>query len=98
MKPARHQPVVPLVKPAPVRFGPGPWEHVWRMKDEFAFLRGLGHWRRLESVADRAHLLRGYLEGLALRRRWTDLQREPLECEARLMLEELRVGRMGKSA
>ncbi len=94
MKPARHRPAVPLMEPAPVRFARGPWDHAWGMRDEFSFLRGLGNWRRRESVADRAQLLRGYLEGLALRRRWTDLQREPLECEARLMLRDLEGGRV----
>jgi hypothetical protein len=63
------------------------------MKDELAFLRGLGHWRQRESVADRAQLLRGYLEGLALRRRWTGLECEPLECEARFLLGKLDGGR-----
>ncbi len=62
------------------------------MKHEIAFLQRLGHWRPLENVADRAQLLRGYLEGLALRRRWINLQREPLECEARLLLEEIERG------
>ncbi len=69
-----------------------PWPCRWGMNDELAFLRGLGHWRRLKYVPDRARLLRGYLEGLALRRRWTDLQLEALECEARFLLEELERG------
>ena len=96
MTPPRHQPAVPLVDRAP---SPGvepsgiPPAFRWSMKDELTFLRGLGHWRELECAADRAQLLRGYLEGLALRRRWTDLQREPLECEATLLLEELAGGR-----
>jgi len=67
------------------------------MKDEFIFLRGLGCWRALESVPDRAQLLRGYLEGLALRRRWTGLEREALEFEARTLLRDV-VGGMQKSA
>ena len=96
MRPARPQPAVPLVDSEhhepPAR--PAWWNKggVWTTRDELAFIRGLGHWRRLQSVADRAQLLRGYLEGLALRKRWTDLQREPLECEARLMLRQLQAG------
>jgi len=90
MKPARQQPAVPLVDSE--HHEPPVWGCVWTTRDELAFIRGLGHWRRLQSVADRAQLLRGYLEGLALRKKWTDLQREPLECEARLMLRELQAG------
>ena len=45
--------------------------------------------RARENVADRRQLLRGYLEGLALRRQWVNLQREPLECEARLLLKKM---------
>jgi len=99
VKPARHQPAVPLVDTEhhePVREVHGPWFLHWTMRDEFAFLRGLGSWRRRECVVDRAQLLRGYLEGLALRRRWTDLQHEPLECEARLLLKDLAKGRQGQ--
>lgn len=78
----------------PAESGPYlPWFCRWGMKDELAFLRGLGHWRQRESVADRAQLLRGYLEGLALRRRWTGLECEPLECEARFLLGKLDGGR-----
>ena len=98
MNHARHQPAVPLVEPATVEFDPVPWGHAWRMKDELAFLRALGTWRPRETVVDRAQLLHGYLEGLTRRRRWTDLQREPLECEARLLMEELKARPMGKSA
>ena len=65
------------------------WRFDWRMKHELAFLRRLGSWRRRENVADRGQLLRGYLEGLALRRQWVNLQREPLECEARLLLKQM---------
>jgi hypothetical protein len=67
------------------------------MRDEFAFLRGLGSWRRHESVPDRARLLRGYLAGLALRRLWTGLEREALECEVKALLMELE-SRTRKSA
>ena len=98
MKPARHQPAVPLtdlpqagsledVDP-PVAF---PLR--WQMRDEFRFLRGLGTWRRKASIVDRAELLRGYLQGLALRKRWTGLECEALECEARFLLGELDGGR-----
>ncbi len=89
MKPAHRQSATPLRQSKPIVLDRGPWKYVWRVKDELAFLRGLGHWRDIECVADRADLLRGYLQGLALRRRWTGLQREPLECEARLLLQEL---------
>ncbi len=81
---ARHQPAVPLAEPGPSTYD---YTCAWRMRDEFSFLRGLGHWRTPESAEGRAQLLRGYLAGLALRRRWAGLEREPLECEAR---EELR--------
>ena len=67
------------------------------MRDEFAFLRGLGSWHPWESVPNRARLLRGYLEGLSLRRRWTGLEREALECEAKALLMELE-SRTRKSA
>jgi len=67
------------------------------MRDEFAFLRGLGRWRLLGRGPDRALLLRGYLQGLALRRLWTGLQREALECEAKALLMELE-SRTRKSA
>jgi hypothetical protein len=89
MKPARHQPAVPLVDSTheEERF-----PYHWRMADEFAFLRHLGTWRPRHSVTDRAQVLRGYLEGLALRRRWVGLECEALECEARLLLEQLNGG------
>ena len=83
MKPAARQPGVPLVDQ-----DHHVWGEAWHMRDEFAFLRGLGTWRPQESVPDRAQLLRGYLKGLALRRRWIGLQREALECEAKLLLRE----------
>jgi len=88
VKPARPQPGVPLVEQEH-----HVWPEGWHMKDEFAFLRGLGSWRPRESVSDRAQLFRGYLEGLALRRCWTGLECEALECEARLLLRQLNGGR-----
>ena len=95
---ARHQPAVPLVD-TQHHEPPVPYAWRWTMRDELAFLRRLGSWRPRECVVDRAQLLRGYLEGLALRRRWTDLQHEPLECEARVLLEETTGnGRTQKSA
>ncbi len=96
MKPARHQPAVPLLEEP--HHEPVPYAWRWTMKDEFAFLHGLGRWRQRESVPDRAQLLRGYLDGLALRRRWTGLECEPLECEARLLREKLEAGTMRESA
>lgn len=71
----------------------GPWPSTWRMADEFAFLRALGTWRPRHSVTDRAQVLRGYLAGLKLRKRWVGLECEALECEARLLLEGLDGGR-----
>jgi hypothetical protein len=85
--PGGEEPGIRATKP--IVFGPGPWRYDWRMKDELAFLQRIGHWRALENVANRAQLLRGYLEGLRLRRRWINLQREPLEYEAKLLLQAL---------
>jgi hypothetical protein len=85
MSPARHQAAVPLLEVPLAEIG----HQVWHMKDELGFIRGLGHWRNRSSVPDRAQLLRGYLAGLALRSRWTNLEREALECEARAMLRQV---------
>jgi len=92
VKPAARQPGVPLVDQ-----DHHVWGEAWHMRDEFAFLRGLSSWRPHESVPDRAQLLRGYLKGLSLRRRWTGLEREALECEAKVLLRELE-SRTRKSA
>lgn len=85
MKSSRRQPAVALSETRSLTSES--WRFDWRMKHELDFLRGLGRWRH-ENVADRRRLLRGYLKGLSLRRRWAGLRREPLECEARLLLRK----------
>lgn len=96
MSPARHQPAVPLLEES--YHEPVPYAWRWQMSDELRFLRGLGTWRRRESVVDRAQVLHGYLDGLNLRKRWTGLECEALECEARLLLEKVQAKPMAKSA
>lgn len=98
MSPARQQSVMPLVASAPADERSVPFPFQWRMRDEFAFLRGLGTWRQRASVVDRAQLFRGYLQGLALRKRWIGLECEALECEARFLLEKVKTEPMAKSA
>ena len=84
----RHQPAVPLLTQANELQEQKPSPPVWHMKDELQFLRHLGEWRPHRSIVNRPALCRGYLAGLALRRRWVGLEHEALECEAKLLLKQ----------